>query len=82
MTVAIVISGVLGIGSAGMSGHEAGIFPFLELVFLVVYGLALLVLSLKSFRSNDKMTGRLMLLTSLIAIGVGYAVFACIGQYA
>ncbi len=66
VTVAIVISGVSGVGPAIMSGHEAVIFPFLEWVFLVVYGLALLVLSFIKYRSNNKTTGRLMLLTSFL----------------
>ncbi|MDO1451300.1 hypothetical protein Q0590_33810 [Rhodocytophaga aerolata] len=81
LTVAILISVILGIGSTNMSGHEVVVFPFLEALFLVLYTICLIAVSIKSYRKNNKTTGKIILLSSLVAVMLGGLIYTCIDYY-
>jgi ABC-type transport system involved in cytochrome c biogenesis permease subunit len=81
LTIAILISAILGIGSTRMSGHEAAIFPFLEFVFLLMYAISLIVISIKNYKRDKKTTGKIVFISSLLGVVAGGLIYTCIDYY-
>ncbi len=81
LSIAISVSAILGIGSTRMSGHEAVIYPFLELLFLMLYAMSLIIISIKDYKSNNKTTGKVVFISSIVAVILGGLIYTCIDYY-
>lgn len=72
LATSLLVSAFFGYSSTTLSGHEAIIYPMLEGIFLIIYGVALI--SFATIKENKKDT-RMLLLTTVIAMLGGYFVY-------
>jgi hypothetical protein len=70
--ISFLVSIIFGYGSTTMSGHEALIYPFLEGIFLLAFGIALVILA---GRKKNKQEMRSLLLSTMVAIVGGWTIF-------